>query len=74
VNTPKPDTFAQAKLYIGSRLMLLCDRHARALIDLADGNGVRLRIEPLDIEDFGSECRACMAAGTDDNDSIIIAH
>ena len=54
--------------------MLLCDRHARALIDLADGNGVRLRIEPLDIEDFGSECRACMAAGTDDNDSIIIAH
>ena len=63
MNTPEPDTFANARIYMGSRLMLLCHRHARALIDLADGNGVKLRIEPLEIEDFGQECRACMAAG-----------
>ena len=62
MNTPKPDTSATARLYIGPRLMLLCHRHALALVDLADGNGVKLRIEPLDIEDFGEQCRACMAA------------
>jgi hypothetical protein len=71
MNTPK--SFAQAKLYIGTRLMLLCDRHALALIDLADGNGVKLTIEPLDIEDFGSECRACMAATPESDAPVIIA-
>jgi len=66
----KPDTLASARLYIGPRLMLLCHRHALALVDLADGNGVKLTIEPLEIEDFGEQCRACMAA--DPNPSVII--
>jgi hypothetical protein len=64
-NMTEPDTFANSRIYMGSRLMLLCHRHALALIDLADGNGVRLRIEPLEIEDFGEQCRACMAADPD---------
>jgi hypothetical protein len=67
MNTPEPNTFAQAKLYIGTRLMLLCHRHALALVDLADGNGVKLKIEPLEIEDFGQQCRACMAAEPEPN-------
>jgi hypothetical protein len=54
--------------------MLLCDHHARALIDLADGNGVRLKIERLEIDDFGSECRACMAAAPSDSAPQIILH
>lgn len=59
---PEHDGYAHSRIYMGNRLMLLCHRHALALIDLADGNGVKLKIEPLEIEDFGSECRACMAA------------
>ena len=66
------DGYAHSRIYMGSRLMLLCHRHALALIDLADGNGVKLRIEPLEIEDFGSECRACMAA--DPEPSPVITH
>jgi len=66
------DGYAHSRIYMGQRLMLLCHKHALALIDLADGNGVRLRIEPLEIEDFGSECRACMAA--DPEPSPIITH
>jgi hypothetical protein len=65
---------ADSRIYVSNRLMLLCHRHALALIDLADGNGVQLRIEPLAIEDFGSECRACMAADPDPSPEIIIAH
>jgi hypothetical protein len=65
---------ADSRIYVSNRLMLLCHRHALALIDLADGNGVQLRIEPLEIEDFGSECRACMAADPDPAPQIIIAH
>jgi len=72
MNTTEPDTSATARLYIGPRLMLLCHRHALALVDLADGNGVKLRIEPLEIEDFGEQCRACMAA--DPSPSVIISH
>jgi hypothetical protein len=64
------DGLAHSRIYMGQRLMLLCHRHALALIDLADGNGVKLRIEPLEIEDFGQQCRACMAA--DPNPSVII--
>ena len=56
------DSIAHSRIYMGQRLMLLCHKHALALIDLADGNGVKLVIEPLEIEDFGQECRACMAA------------
>jgi hypothetical protein len=70
MNTPNQDQFATARLYIGPRLMLLCHRHALALVDLADGNGVKLIIEPLEIEDFGEQCRACMAA--DPKPSVII--
>jgi len=68
------DGTAHSRIYMGQRLMLLCHKHALALIDLADGNGVRLRIEPLEIEDFGQECRACMAAkvNSDDSDTQII--
>ena len=66
------DGYAHSRIYMGQRLMLLCHRHALALIDLADGNGVKLRIEPLEIEDFGSECRACMAA--DPEPSPIVTH
>ena len=47
------DGIAHSQIYLGQRLMLLCHKHALALIDLADGNGVKLRIEPLEIEDFG---------------------
>lgn len=72
MNTPNQDTSATARLYIGPRLMLLCHRHALALVDLADGNGVQLRIEPLEIQDFGEQCRACMAADSDP--SVIISH
>lgn len=65
-NTPEPDFeddgIAHSRIYMGQRLMLLCHRHALALIDLADGNGVKLQIEPLEIEDFGVQCRACLAA------------
>ncbi|CAB4166250.1 hypothetical protein UFOVP841_30 [uncultured Caudovirales phage] len=56
------DGYAHSRIYMGQRLMLLCHKHALALIDLADGNGVQLRIERLEIEDFGEQCRACMAA------------
>ena len=70
--TSDDDGYANSRIYMGSRLMLLCHRHALALIDLADGNGVKLRIEPLEIEDFGQECRACMAA--DPEPSVIITH
>ena len=79
-NTPETapeledDHIAHSRIYMGSRLMLLCHKHALALIDLADGNGVRLRIEPLEIEDFGEECRACLAADPDPAPRIIIAH
>ena len=65
---------ADSRIYVSNRLMLLCHRHALALIDLADGNGVQLRIEPLAIEDYGSECRACMAADPDPAPEIIISH
>jgi hypothetical protein len=68
------DGIAHSRIYMGQRLMLLCHRHALALIDLADGNGVKLRIEPLEIEDFGSECRACMAADPDPGPQIILTH
>lgn len=74
--TPEPafadDGIAHSRIYMGQRLMLLCHKHALALIDLADGNGVKLRIEPLEIEDFGQECRACMAADPDPAPAIII--
>lgn len=76
--TPEPeledDGIAHSRIYMGNRLMLLCHKHALALIDLADGNGVKLRIEPLEIEDFGAECRACLAADPDPGPEIIIAH
>ena len=65
---------ADSRIYVSNRLMLLCHRHALALIDLADGNGVKLKIEPLEIEDFGEQCRACMAADPDPAPEIIIAH
>jgi len=68
------DGIAHSRIYMGQRLMLLCHRHALALIDLADGNGVKLRIEPLEIEDFGQECRACMAADPDPAPQIILTH
>jgi len=71
MTTPNPDTFATARLFLGTRLMLLCHRHALALVDLADGNGVKLTIEPLEIEDFGEQCRACMAADPDPTPTII---
>lgn len=67
--TLEDDGFAHSRIYLGQRLMLLCHKHALALIDLADGNGVRLRIEPLEIEDSGSECRACLAADINSDDS-----
>lgn len=66
------DGIAHSRIYMGSRLMLLCHRHALALIDLADGNGVKLRIEPLEIEDWGQQCRACMAAEPADHTPRII--
>lgn len=68
------DGMAHSRIYMGQRLMLLCHRHALALINLADGNGVKLKIEPLEIEDFGQECRACLAADPDPAPKIIIAH
>jgi hypothetical protein len=71
---PEDDGIAHSRIYMGQRLMLLCHKHALALIDLADGNGVRLRIEPLEIEDFGQECRACLAADPDPAPEIIITH
>ena len=71
---PEDDGMAHSRIYMGNRLMLLCHRHALALIDLADGNGVRLRIEPLEIEDFGQECRACLAADPDSGPQIILTH
>lgn len=69
------DGIAHSQIYLGQRLMLLCHRHALALIDLADGNGVKLRIEPLEIEDFGKQCRACMASEPleDDSPKIILS-
>ena len=74
--TPVPDIEpANCRIWLSGRLMLLCDHHARALIDLADGNGVRLEIERLAIEDFGSECRACLAAAPPEPDTPqIILH
>ena len=68
------DGIAHSRIYMGQRLMLLCHKHALALVDLADGNGVKLKIEPLEIEDFGQECRACMASkiNTDDTGPSII--
>lgn len=69
------DGIAHSRIYMGNRLMLLCHKHALALIDLADGNGVKLRIEPLEIEDWGQECRACMAADPEpDAPRIILPH
>lgn len=69
------DGIAHSRIYVSNRLMLLCHRHALALIDLADGNGVKLRIEPLEIEDWGQECRACMAADPEpDAPRIILPH
>jgi hypothetical protein len=66
---------ADCRIWLSGRLMLLCDHHARAIIDLADGNGVKLKIERLEIDDFGSECRACMAAAPPDDDTPqIIVH
>lgn len=61
------DGIAHSQIYLGQRLMLLCHKHALALIDLADGNGVKLRIEPLEIQDFGKQCRACLAAEDPDD-------
>lgn len=72
---PEDDGYANSRIYVSNRLMLLCHRHALALIDLADGNGVKLRIEPLEIEDWGQECRACMAADPEpDAPRIILPH
>jgi len=72
---PVPDIEpADCRIWLSGRLMLLCDHHARALIDLADGNGVQLKIERLEIDDFGSECRACMAAAPSDSAPQIILH
>ena len=69
------DGYANSRIYMGNRLMLLCHKHALALIDLADGNGVKLEIQRLEIDDFGSECRACMAAAPPEPDTPkIIVH
>jgi hypothetical protein len=66
---------ADCRIWLSGRLMLLCDHHARAIIDLADGNGVKLEIQRLEIDDFGSECRACMAAAPPEPDTPkIIVH
>ena len=72
--TPEPedDGLAHSQIYLGNRLMLLCHRHALALVDLADGNGVKLRIEPLDMDQWGESCRACMAADPDPAPDIIV--
>ena len=66
------DGLAHSQIYMGNRLMLLCHRHALALIELADGNGVKLRIEPLEIDQWGQECRACLAAKPEDDKPQII--
>jgi hypothetical protein len=52
---------ADCEVYLGRRGMLLCHKHAVALIDLADGNGVKLEIYPLDPE-LEEPCGACWAA------------
>lgn len=68
------DGIAHSQIYMGNRLMLLCHKHALALIELADGNGVKLRIEPLEIDQFGQDCRACLASkvANDDGPRIIL--
>ncbi len=68
------DGLAHSQIYMGQRLMLLCHKHALALIDLADGNGVKLRIEPLEIDQFGQDCRACLAnqVANDNGPTIIL--
>jgi len=51
--------------------MLMCDTHARALIDLADGNGVKLQIQALDPE-AQEPCQACWAAWEAERPRIIL--
>jgi len=56
---------------MSGRLMLMCDTHARALIDLADGNGVKLQIQALDPE-AQEPCQACWAAWEAERPRIIL--
>lgn len=49
---------AEVLIMLTGRPMKLCHRHARAMIDLADGNGVPLQMLALEPEDQ-VPCWAC---------------
>lgn len=48
---------------MSGRPMMLCHHHAQALVDLADGNGVKLEISALQPEP-PEPCWACRPRGT----------
>lgn len=64
---------AEVEIRMANRAFVLCHTHARAFIDLADGNGVELQIAAL-IPPHDVPCQACWAAQpTDEPVKIIIA-
>ena len=52
---------AVCEVRMSNRPFLLCHTHSQAIIDLADGNGVRLELTALP-EPLDQVCRACWAA------------
>jgi hypothetical protein len=62
---------AVCEIQMSGRPFLVCDTHARAFVDLADGNGVRLVITALE-QPLTQPCRACWAAQPTDSEVRII--
>ena len=54
---------AHVMVTMSGRPMMLCHEHAQALIDLADGNGVRLEISAM-LPEPPEPCWACRPRGT----------
>jgi len=68
---PVEVTLADCEVMLGQRQLLLCHRHAQAIIDLADGNGVKLSIQALD-SNQPQPCSACWAAAEVNQPVIIL--
>lgn len=62
---------AECEVHMAGRAMLLCHKHTIALLELADGNGVKLEIFPLNLE-FVEPCGACWAAAEAGYPQIIL--